>query len=314
MTFNLTRQSLGGALVLFTFLVGLFWVRHLAAPMASEAAVAHPAPLGALIQKYTHNIEWVHAAASLVFIYMTAICITRLVTRNLVFQVRTHAFLPLLAIAGFGIFIREDNTAAVIAMFLLARGSDYFASSFRRDARPGDLFGGGLMFGLAPLFHAPTTFCLPLILVAMLVYIRSLRETLLSLVGASLPAFTWFYILWITDRKFEWPPMYYTLPEMDITQMVAAGLVATTILMSLLSFLRDARRIRTRAYRIHIYMICFLFVGLAAWHSISDLPLIAVPIGVVAASWFSRHEGIIPTLTYILTITTIIITNIFHLF
>jgi hypothetical protein len=314
MTRNLTRQSLGGTLVLFTLLMGLFWARHFMAPLPAEAAAANTMPLGQLLDRAAQGIEWVHAAISLLFIYMTAICVTRMMSRNLVFQVRTHTFLPLLAVAGFGIFIRDCNAAAVIAMYLLARGSDYFASAFRRHARPGDLFGGGLMFGLAPLLHATAVFYIVLIPLAMIVYMRNLRETVLALIGALLPASTWLYILWATGGDFEWPAMHYnTLPEMDLPRMVATGLLAATVLVSLASFMRDSHRIRTRAHRIHLYMIFFLIIGVAGWRSVGDLPPTAVPAGVVAASWLSRHEGIIPTLFYALTITATIFANC-HLF
>ncbi len=311
---NLTRQSLGGALVLFTLLSGLFWARHLLWPLPAEAAVANPLPLGRLIDGMAHGIEWVHAAVSSVFIYMTAICVTRLVSRNLVFQVRTHAFLPLLVVAGFGIFIREGNSAAVVAMYLLARGSYYFASAYRRRARVGDLFGGGLMFGLAPLFHAPSVVYMVMVIVAMPIYRRNFRETALALIGALLPALTWFYILWATDGEPMWPEMNYVLPGMDIMRMVAAGLVVATVLISLVSFMHDARKIRTRAYHIHLYMLCFLAVGLAGWRSVGDLPMVAVPVSVVAASWFSRHEGLAPTIVYTLTLIAAISVNVWGIY
>ena len=314
MNLNLTRQSLGGAFVLFTLLLGLFWVRHLCAPLPVEAAVLNPMPLGKLIDVAARGIEWVHSSASLVFVYMTAIRVTRLVVRNLVYQVRTHAFLPLMAVAGFGIFLRDGNTAAVIAVYLLVRGSDYFASTFRRRARAGDLFGGGLMFGLAPLFYAPAAICLIMVLVAMPIYKRNLRETALALVGALLPAFVWFYVVWALGVGFVWPDMGYVLPEMDIMRMVVAGLVAATMLASLVSFVRDARRIRTRAYRIHLYMICFMAVAFAGCRSVGDLPMVAVPVGVVAASWFSRHEGVVPTLAYVLTLAAAIFVNIWEIY
>ncbi len=309
MNLNLTRQSLGSTLVLFTLLMGLFWVRHLSASLPAEAAVANPMPLGRLIDVAARGIEWIHAAVSLIFIYMTAIRVTRLVVRNLVFQVRTHAFLPLLAVAGFGIFIRDGNSAAVVAMYLLTRGSDYFASSFRRTARAGDVFGGGLMFGLAPLFYAPAAFYLIMIPVAMPIYMRSLRETVLALVGALLPAFAWFYILWATERGFVWPDMHYILPEVGIARLVVAGLVVALVMVSLVSFMSDASRIRTRAYRIHLYMICFLVAGLAGWRSAGDLPLVAVPVSVVAASWFSRHDGVVPKAAYLLAILAAVAAN-----
>lgn len=314
MTFNLTRQSLGGTLVLFTLLLGLFWVRHFYAPSVAEAATVNPMPLGELLDMAAHGIEWVHLAVSVVFVYMTAVCLTRMVSRNLLFQVRTFSFLPLLAVAGFGIFIEECNAAAVVAMYLSARGSDYLASSYRRTARPGDLFGGGLMFGLMPLFHASALFLMVLPLLSMPIYKRNFRETALMFTGLLLPAFVWFYVLWATDGVFTWPVMSYVIPALDMMRLVAVGMVAATVLLSLVSFVGDGRMIRTRAYRIHLYLLCFLMLSAAGCRSVGSLPLVAVPLSVVAASWFSRHGGFVPSVVYALTLAVTVFMNLWEIY
>lgn len=249
--------------------------------------------------------EWAHAVVSVVCAIGAAISVTRMVSRNLVFAVRTHVFLPLMAAAGFGVAIATGNGGAAVAMFLIARGTEFFTSAFRRTAKPGDLFGGGLLLGLAPLVHLSAACYVLLIPVAMVVFMRNLREAVLAMVGAALPAFVWWYVEWATGRgaSLEYPR--FVLPEWSVSQFIAAGMLVVCALVSLGSLMRDARRIRTRAYRIHIYMVFYLLIGVAGMRSAADLPMVAVPLGVVAAGWFSRHEGIVPRIVYVLTLLSV---------
>lgn len=313
------RQSLGATLVLFVLLMGLFLGRHLLFPLeGAEDAVANPMPLGATLDRLAKGVEWVHVAVSAAFAFFTAISVTRLVSRNLVFPVRTHVFLPLLAVIGFGIAVRGGNASAVVAMFLLSRGNEYFAAAFRRTARPGDLFGGGLMFGLAVLFYAPAAVWLALIPVAMPIYMRNLREGILALTGALLPLFASCYADWVMGGEFlttlthiaDAVTARMSVPELSVARLAVAGIVAMMVVVSLVSFASDARKVRTRAYRIHLYMICSLFIGLAGLRSVGDLPLAAIPMSIVGASWFSRHEGVVPTIVYILTLLTAVAANV----
>ncbi len=318
---TITRQPLSTTLVWFSLLVVLFVVRHIMAPLPIEEAVANTMPLGALIDMAANHNEWIHSAISLVFIYFTAISITRLISRNLVFPARTHTFLPLLAITALGICIPTGNGAVSVAAYLLARGSEYFASAFRRTARPGDLFGGGLLFGLTSLLYAPAAIYLVLALVAMPIYMRSLRETMLTMVAALLPIFACCYVYWAMDRPFLEPCMsirdaltaHIAIPDLPLTRIVAAGMVALCVIMSLAAFVADGHKIRTRAYRIHIYMLCYLVVAVAGWRSVNDIMLVAVPMSVVASLWFARREGWVPTVVYLLTVAAAVVANLYVL-
>lgn len=320
MKFSVIRQSLSGTLVLFCLLAGLFAVRHGVAEAVPAMGAA--APLGRLMAGVT-GTGWGDMAAALFFALWAAVSITRLVSRNLVFAAKTHTFLPLMAIVSLGIVWQSPMSPAVAAMFLLARGSEYMAAAFRRTSRPGDLFGGGMMPGLAPLVYAPASIFLFMVPLAMMVFRRSKRESALTVVGVLLPVFIAAYWTWarggaflsvftdtadflMTRQGFE------PLPPM--AALVCGGLAAACVVVSLGSLAADSGTIRTRALRIHVYMVCFLVVaGLgfalpcASW---GDLPMAAVPVGVVGASWFSRHDGWIPNVLYILIILSAIVAHV----
>ncbi len=286
---KITRWSLGATLILFVLLVALFWGRHL--------------------WNIEFGEEWIHAGVSLAAVFMAAYSASRIVLRNLVFAVRTHVFLPLMVIIGFGIIFADEGGGAAVSMFLVTRGGEYFASAFRRTARPGDLFGGGLMMGLAPLACTEAAVFLALIPIAMIVYMRNFRETLLAFTGAALPIFARWYVGWATGEG--WTPHFpmLELPELGLRQMILGGLLAAGVVVSLGSFVFDRRRIRTRAYRIHIYLFFWLIVSFAGFRNGGDFALIAVPAGVIAASWFSRHEGVVAQVFYISMLIMAVVAN-----
>jgi hypothetical protein len=319
---------LGTTLVVFSLLIGLFWVRHLFFPAAAEAPTPNPMPAGAAIQRLLAGREWIEAALSLAFICLVVIVVTRLVSRNLVFATRTHVFLIFFALAGFGLFIRGGNLPAIAATYLVARGSEFFAVSFRRASQPGNLFGGAMLIGLAPLLYAPAAIYAVMVPLAMPIYMRNRREAVVALAGLLLPTFAWAYVWWGLGRPFgelygliaqalttrvAAPPV--DLREaVDILRLASAALIAACTVLSLGSFVIEARQIRTRAYRIHVYMIFLLVVACGGMAlpcaSVGDLPLIALPVSVVAASWFSRHNGRFSTILYLITILCVVVCNV----
>lgn len=324
MSFSVIRQSLSGTLVLFCLLLGLFAVGHWYGMNSGESGAdwTTVAPLGLLLEHATMTEPWLDTALALFFALATAISVTRLISRNLVFAVRTHTFLPLVAIVGFGLFWGREMAPAAAAMFFIARGSEYFASSFRRTSKSGDLFGGGFMLGLAPLVYAPAAIFLTMIPLAMSIYMRSWRESALAVAGVLLPSFAVAYATWalgghfmaifrdaaailMTQRALVRPP----LPT-----LVAMGAVVLCTVISLGSLAMERSTIRTRALRIHSYMVCLLVVAGVGFaltcSSWADLPLAAVPVGVVTSSWFSRHEGLVPNILYLLIILSAVVANI----
>jgi hypothetical protein len=286
--------------------------------MQTEVVAANLTPLGSAITRWLDGLPWLEAVASIVLILLTAIVITRLISRNLVFPARTYVFLIFLAIIGYGIFIRSGNFTAILSAFLLARASECFAAAFRRTANMYDSFRGALMLGLAPMFYAPATIYIILLPIATLVYMRGWRETVVGFAGLALPILTYSYIRWTSGRPFTeyFTDLYAqlttptigvsfidTTSTVGIARMVLISIVAAGVVVSLWTHIRNAGMIRTRAFRIYLYMICFMLVAIGGimlpCASVGDMPLIALPVSVVASEYFSRYTGTIASIIYI---------------
>lgn len=333
MKYGITKQPLSVTLVLFSVLALLFWFRHLFIPMAAETAALNPMPFGGAISQWLAPYPYAEAALSLLVLYLTAISVTRLVSRNLLFPARTYVFLILMLIAGYGLFIRSGNLPAVVAAWLTAQASEYFASSFRRTARLSDSFRGALLLGCAPLFYAPATIYLLLMPVAMPIYMRGWRESIVALVGMLFPVFAFSYVTWAAGEPFlalytdiadtllsrgTLAPLCDVGSAEGIARVFTAAMLVVAVLLSIATFVMSARQIRTRAYRIYLYMLLFLLLSVAGLAlpcaSVGDLPLVAMPVAIVATFYFSRFEGRFPAIIYALTIAGAVVCNLLPIF
>ena len=326
---RITRQPLGITIVLSTLLLLFFQGRHVLWPVKAEAAAENLTPLGGAIAGWFEGLPWVEAGMSVVLILLTAIVITRLVSRNLVFPTRTYVFLIFLAVVGYGIFIRSGNLPVVLSAYLLARASECFAAAFRRTAHMYNSFRGALMLGMVPLLYAPAAVYVLLLPLAMPIYMRGVRETIVGFTGLALPTLVYAYVMWALGEPFT---EYFTdlfaqlmtpggrLPLIDLTshagiaRIVLMALVAAGVVMSLGTYIVNARMIRTRAFRIYLFMIFFMLVGIGGMAlpcaSVGDLPLVALPVSVVAAEYFSRYVGVTANILYISTILAAVAYNI----
>ncbi len=330
---GITHQPLGITIVLFTLLVLFFQGRHVLSPMAAEAAAANLTPLGSVLGGWFAGLPWIEAVVSVVLILLTAIVITRTVSRNLVFAARTYVFLIFLAVVGYGIFIRSGNLPVVLSAYLLARASECFAAAFRRTAHMYDSFRGAVMLGITPLLYAPAAVYLLLLPLAMPIYMRGWRETAVGFTGLLLPMLVCAYVMWALGNPFteyftglfaqlSTPggglPLTEVASPAEIARTVLVALVAIGVVMSLGTYARNARMIRTRAFRIYLFMIFFMLSAVGGMAlpcaSVGDLPLLAVPVSVVAAEYFSRYTGATANILYISTLIAAMAYNILLVF
>lgn len=325
---TIARQPLWVTIAIFTLLLGLFWMNHLTSAAAAQPAIYNPAPFGSAINSWLGAAAYIDAGLSILFIYMTALVITRIISRNLLFPARTYIFLTLYAIIGYGFFMRGNTLPVAISAYLVAKGSEYLAASFQRSTSFRESFRSGIVLGLAPLFYAPSGVYIFLLIIAMPLYMRTVREAILGLAGLILPILTYSYIMWGTGDPFLQPlatlwgtitgdgggfPPFDLASPAGILRASAAAVAIVAIVLSLGSFVVNAPP-RTRALRVYGFFIFFLIIAVLAIFlpcaSIGDLPLLAIPASVVGANFFSRHPGITATIIYILLLVSIIGANI----
>ncbi|MCL2562242.1 MAG: hypothetical protein FWE10_08010 [Rikenellaceae bacterium] len=328
---GITRQPLGATMMLFSLLLSLFVWRHLA--VEKVAVVSGAAPFGSAIGPWFAMRPYAGSAVTVILIFLTALVLTRLISRNLVFPARTYVFLIFFVIAGYGIFATLGSVSVVLATYLAAKASESFASAFRRSARMSKSFQGAMLLGIAPLLHAPAAVYALLVPLAMAVYIRGWRETLVAIVGLALPAATYSYIMWafgvqafgayftaLGESLFTpvsagggFPTVSLTSPT-EVAVVALVVFMAAAVVLSLGAYVLEARRIRTRALRIYVYMALFMFVGvgglLLPCASTADVPLLALPLSVVAAGYFSRHTNLAAGILYVLTILAAVAYNL----
>lgn len=327
---TILRQPLWVTIGIFTLLLGLFWVNHLTSAISAQSAIYNPAPFGQAVNSWIAGSPYIDAAMSILLTFMTALVLTRIISRNLVFPARTYIFITIYVAICYGFFIHNDTLPVAIAAYLVAKGAEYLAASFRRSVSFSELFRSGFVLGLAPLFYAPSVIYILLLFIAIPVYLRTVREAFVGLTGLILPILTYSYIMWGTGDPFLQPlitlwdavtndgggfmPPFYPHSPAGFLRLSAAAAVIAALVLSLGTFVLNPRGMRTRALRIYSFFVFFLLIaGIAMFlpcASTGDLPLTAIPASVVGSHYFSRHPGIPATILYFLLLGSIITGNL----
>lgn len=99
--------------------------------------------------------------------------------------------------------------------------------------------------------------------------------------------------------------------------LVFWAVTAVTTILSLWIFMRRASLMRTRPYKSYIYFIWMLIACagffIAPCRSITDFPLIAIPLAVIMPTFFNRQDGWITNTAYILFISGVVLFNLLPL-
>jgi hypothetical protein len=245
----------------------------------------------------------------------TAVVLVNIIRRGIVFDARNSAPALLFVVMFCGLYVGRDYLALSIATYLLLKGSQYFASAFVRDNSFNFMFLGAWLVGCAPLVFAPAVIFMLLIPLACIIFMRSWRETLVALFGMLLPILMCAYVLWAIGEGFTEifvsmrdillaPYTSFKVTAVNIPLLAYAGLCLLLALVSVVSFILKQGEMRTRAYKIYVYMAYFLLIALLGLvftcHSADMLMLAAAPLSVVVTGFFSRFKGWLPTLLYIL--------------
>lgn len=352
MQLDIVRQPLSLTLLLLALLLALFWgsgdagpagvrerqalpaavMREAAGPAdraegraekngtgagedTATRAAARAMPLEALLAPGSVPPGFPYRLGTAALLFLAALLVTRIVTRNMVLVVRTYLPALFFAVVASGFYRPDNGAASAVAALLLIAGSDRLIAGFRRKASFDPLFRGAFLLGTAPLVAAPAVLFFPAVPVAVVLFRRNGHEAAVALIGYVLPLLVCSYVYWGMGYPFghvgEMLAGALTTPAASdmltlragLWRMALAALLLLLTALSIVSFAGHAAQMRTRARRIFLYFIYMLVPGaglfLLPGRSPEMFALLAVPLAVIAPNFFVRHTGALPALLYL---------------
>lgn len=325
MGIDITRQPLSIVLTQFFLLMMLFWGRAELYPNPLEGiSIASGFALGGIFDAFVSDYHQLGRLLTMSVVFVNAMLITRIVTRNMVITTRTYIPSLIYLAVSSGIFVSYDISGYIASMLIIS-GSDYLICSFRRVASFDDLFKGGLFFGLAPLFCFETLLLLVAMITAMIIFKRTVRETVVAFAGFMFPLLTYSYVYWGMGYSFshiavwgwqsvEWLGNYGVIVgNIEVVHLVFISILILVGFLSIAAFVINARNMRNRAYRIFIYflwllLLCAMLFAMP-FRSSTGYSLVAIALSVIIPYYFVRYHNYFSTTLYTLLMLSIIAAN-----
>lgn len=329
MRVDVARQPLSLVLAVCVALLTLFAVRFALAPSALEIGAAQGTLLGTWVNRLAAGAPFFRCLVSGLIILFSGVYITRIISAKLVLPARNYLPSVFYIMITCGILFPCCDLAAVLASYLTIKASAYFIGSFKRTHNFGRIFAGSMMLGTAALLSAPAVALLALMPIAMGVFRRNGRETFVAAVGLLLPIFAYAYVIWFGGGEFtavftEIAAVFSAASGVvvehtvvGIARMVALGIFGALLLLALVYFRAASSDMRTTAYKVFIYMMCFLVLALVSTALLgittATLLLLAIPSSFLIPLFFTKNRSLPATVIYFVTLGTVLALNIMQI-
>lgn len=315
-------------LFLWAMLMALFLLRSAAAPLSLSGPAMSEMPLYILLGYLTAAMPVYMVNITVVLLaFLTGVVITRIMVRNMILQERTYLSSVIFIVVAFGTYLGSDIIAGMVLAILLVSSCDLMLSSFRRELILGGLFNSAFLVGIAILLYAPAVVYLPVLVCGMVVFRKTWRGWLVTMVGVVTPFLICSYVYWgigydityIAEAimggicaKFVAGSFHGLLRDPFLLPFWAS--IAVTTVISVIGFLGGSAFIRTRPYKSYIYYIWILLFTIpllvAPGRSVMDFFMMAVPLSVLISAYLGRSMTRLSSIIYIVLIASVIVYNV----
>jgi len=280
----------------------------------SDPGLAIPLPEELLLRFQTAFPVWARLLSCLAILF-AGISVGRITARHNLYAIGTCIAMPLYAFVACGFPTGTDLLPTCIAAALLVLSVKNFSRSFRNGYGFDPIFRGSLYLGmLLTLDPATLPFALLLPLTVML-FRRTLRETVVALFGLLLPPLLLCYVNWGAGGSFTAPiaasadifrtgqpfELFLRTPLSSLIVPAAALLLDAT---AILLFARNPYFVGTKARFILISQIGILALAIATLclpaASPSLLVLLAVPSSILMPLFFIRIDDSVTLPAYLI--------------
>lgn len=317
MIFDVARHKFAEGL--FTLLLFAVAALIVAAFGPSHAPIdecyAQGAPLGALIDQFAVNNRGIALALMLPMYVSAALRLSRPTARLGLYATGTLAAVALVAITLFGVVLAPGYFRLMCVALLFAEMLGRLVYCFGPNMRAHLLFTSMLSLGLLPLVDIslmPIALLVPLIVI---IARRTLRETILCIVGVLLPTFVYCYVCWLLGSSFAdvayqiYSALLGSCREalvayLDIPRLIFLGLLFFLQLASMLYYLTERITLMGSARNVWSLLMLLFLVLLATLlflpvASPAIIVALAMTISTMIPLFFLRVGILLSVLSYI---------------
>ncbi len=267
---DIIRQPLPVATFTFLAIVVTAFVRAWFTQRFAGEIPLLSAPLGHYTAALRTSWPLLSALASIGMLFVAGFLTGRSTVRADLYKTRCFLAMPLFGVVSCGIVLSDDFLTQSLTVLLMALASRNYYNSFHRHYCFDRMFRGSLYLGLIPLVYAPGAGLLLLIPLVILLFRRTLRESVVAIAGAVLPLFFVSFIHWAVGGEFGEPLRQIAAaaltPENDPLfgsntpiSLIAWGLILFLLICSAGSIFLDIHTLRTKPRNIlfyNLYLIC----------------------------------------------------------
>lgn len=314
---DIAKQPLAAAcLTLMAIAVtAVWWGRVDSAAMCPMAAEMLPGDWIALFQsRHPGSARWI----TLFCMLFTGIYLGRFSNRYNLYAGRCYLTIPFFGMAACFAGLAAESLGQFVAALVLALAARNYCAAFRNGYGFNALFRASLYLGTLPLL-CPATLPLWLLLpIAVFLFRRTVRETVVAFFGLGLPLFLLSYVRWGIGAEFggpwaavagrcaaglRWPE--FALPD-TLCGYVPLLLAGSYLLLSCgavllhLQIFSQPRKVRA----ILVYFACCAVVSISTLFFSATLPqaaaLCAVSVSVLLPVLFVRSRHLLAFVIYLL--------------
>ncbi|MBE6196537.1 MAG: hypothetical protein E7137_05520 [Rikenellaceae bacterium] len=314
---NLTRQPLLIAFPTLVAVLVLLLLRKQQMSFAPETAAIAPGLVEGWVLQFQHAYTKSAWGVWLLLQIVAALTLGRMGLRHNLYAGNTLLAVPLYAITACGIFLSDNFLTGALLALLLTRAMRNLCVSYRNGYTFSSLFRGSLYLGLLPALYPPA---LPLVLLAPLAIIlfkRTLRETIVTLTGLLLPLGALCYLHWAFTgiggaplqqiaSIFASPERFHLFQEASPVLIALLVVILAATLCALFYYLNDIYAATSKARAIltaHVWLFLISASTLMMPSATANsLILVAVPISMLLPFLFARLKQPMANALYLVII------------
>lgn len=273
-----------------------------------------PLPLfGEVLEQFAHqHAGWAHTLAGFCLLF-SAMSIGRMTARFKLYGTSTFIAMPLYMLCMMGVMGCNEWFSAVVGSTLLTLALKNFCYSFRNGFSFDATFRGGMYLALLLLVMPKAAPLVPAMPLAMMLFRRATRESLVSAFGFLLPPLVWAYLNWALGGSFVAPfrLLYRSFMagewlvgvlQLTLIEQLFGGLLLLLNLLSILLFLMNSYALSTRSRHTLFYtsyvMVCCVALLIVPGVEGSVIALMAVPSALLLPVLFIRIRSSIAQILY----------------
>lgn len=326
---DVIKLPLGVAIGTFALLIGGVVWRAVTVPYGVEAGAIPDMPLGQWIDGLFVPVAagimvWIVAAC------VGAVMLASAVVRYGVSPVRTYLPIVMYGVTVCTPYFPLTTASGALLQLLLVSASVRMVDAFKRSYQFENVFKAAFYIGIMPMLYSQAICIVPVILVALVVYGRTLREAAVALVGVLTPFVLCSVVWWWLGEPLAYTvgcmaDAFGTFAETPAWTMVDAplwiqiytGLLGLSLLFALFLLTGSLASLRTRARQVYIYciwLILFTAIPVVMGECSVFMPLLGIPLCVIVSSTFMHGRGWLYAAVYILLVVAAFAVNILPVF